>query len=187
MCLNAIFSRTFLVYKAYNRSFSLKHCEVTFGKLSYWAFCCDEAHWRGCWKLLFYAMHHCNHTVIQMEWEICLPKSKLCRWEEEMTKDLFPMGHAGVALDRMENNMRELREEVCRSLKSGCHDWGCDYCFLLWKDREMRHSCSPPQRISAFCRRSCVYPILPLDPHINLLWHDAGRALCCSVNIWFVV
>lgn len=44
------------------------------------------------------------------------PESEFCRWEEEMTMDLFPLGHAGVALDRMETNRRE---EVFLGLKSG--------------------------------------------------------------------
>lgn len=51
-----------------------------------------------------------------------------------MTMDLFPLGHVGVALDRIEKNMRELREEVCSSLKSDCHDGGCDYRSLLCQD-----------------------------------------------------
>lgn len=147
--------------------------------------------------MLCYAptIHHCNHTVIQMEWEICLPESKLCRWEEEMTIDLFPLGHVGVALDRIEKNMRELREEVCSSLKSGWHDGGYDYCSLLCQDpvddtviaREVGHSWSPPLRISSFCGQSYVYTSLPLDPLINHLWHDTGSAFRCLVKIWLVV
>lgn len=95
-------------------------------------------------------IHHCNHRVIQMEWEICLPESKLCRWEEEMTMDLFPLGHVGVALARIEKNMRE---EVC--LSQYWHDGGYDCCSLLCQDAvddkviasEIGHRWSSPLRV----------------------------------------
>lgn len=94
-----------------------------------------------------------------------------------MTMDLFPLGHAGVALDRIEKNTRELREEVRWSLKSSCHDRGCDYFSLICQDpaddkmiaTEIGHSCSPPLRISLYCGSSCVYAILLLDLLNNYL------------------
>lgn len=51
-----------------------------------------------------------------------------------MTMDLFPLGHEGVALDRMETNRRE---EVFLGLKSGnqdADDGGHDCCSLLFRD-----------------------------------------------------
>lgn len=108
-------------------AFTVTLLKVTFQRKSYGAFRHDEAPVEGLWEAAVQChaptIHHYYHTVIQMEWEICLPKSKLCRWEEEMTMDLFPLGHTGVALDRMETNRRELREEVFWSLKSGCPRW----------------------------------------------------------------
>lgn len=46
-----------------------------------------------------------KRIVIEMEWEICLPVSKLCRWEEEMTMEsCSPLAGADVASDTMETN-----------------------------------------------------------------------------------
>lgn len=91
-------------------AFTVSLLKVIFHRESFRAFLCDEAPVEGLWEaaVLCHAptIHRYNHTVIQMEWEICLSTSKPCRWEEEMTMDLFPLGHTGVALDGMETNRR---------------------------------------------------------------------------------
>lgn len=144
-------------------AFTVKLLKVTFQRQSYRAFWCDEAQCRGWWRLLCHApnIHHYNHTVIQMEWEICLPELKLCRWEEEMTMDLFPLGQELQPLDRMERNRRDLREEVCWSLKSGCLRWRAwlllSYVRMIKMiAREIRHSHAPPLGIIQFCGWICV-------------------------------
>lgn len=65
-----------------------------------------------------------KRVVIQMEWEICLPASKCCRWEEEMTMDLFPRWPARM-LHRTEwrQTEGERREEAFCRLKSGWPWW----------------------------------------------------------------
>lgn len=124
--------------------------------------------WRGCEMLLCYAMPPPSTTITtQMEWEICLTESKLCRWEEEMTRDLFPLGHAGVALDWMETNRRELREEVFWRLKSGCLRWrtwllvstACVGTLWMIKmiAREIRHSCTQVHSVGGVLSRLLLF------------------------------
>lgn len=94
--------------------------------------------WRGCGRLLCYAMPPPSTTTT----------TKSSRWNERSASlsqssvderkrwqlDLFPLGHTGVALDRMETN---IREEVFWSLKSGCPRWRTwlpllSYVGILW-------------------------------------------------------
>lgn len=123
-----------------------------------------------------------KHIVIQMEWEICLPMSKFCRWEEEMTMGLVPRWPARMLLRtqwRQTEGWR--REEVFCSLKM----W-----WPRWRDA-IAFSASfsgPFQR-----RSSLVVPSPDCGSHAGsppkTCWlHDWGSALfLCGFRVRFVV
>lgn len=76
-----------------------------------------------------------------------------------MTMDLFPLGHAGVALERMETNRREFGEEGRLPMMEDVIT-ALSCVGTLWMIKmiatEIRHSHALPQRISSFCGWSCV-------------------------------
>lgn len=79
-------------------------------------FCCNEAKWRGGWRLCCAMPPQCTTVTTQSSrWNerSASPRLKLYRWEEEMTMDLFLLGHMGVAYDRTETNRKGLEEVNC--------------------------------------------------------------------------
>lgn len=110
-----------------------------------------------------------KRIVIQMEWEICLPASKCCRWEEEMTMDPFPRWLARM-LHRTEwrQTVRAARGSILPSEIGMTPMAGRDYGLIP--------TLPPPLQQSApQCRSSSVGPFLDLL---------AARQEKCSFSVW---
>lgn len=107
-----------------------------------------------------------------MEWEICLPVSEFCRWEEEMTMDLFPRWPARMLrrtqwsqTERLAARGSLLQSEIGTALMDGL-DCGLGTPFS-----------------SRFQRRSSlVGPSLDAGSPPKTCWlHDKKK---CSFSVW---